>query len=285
LGRPALAARVAILMTCFNRKEKTLKSLRSLFHQDNKVARSIQVILVDDGSTDRTSDEVVEQFPAVQILMGDGSLYWNGGMRLAFGEAMHGEFDYFLWLNDDTTLFPNALDVMLQTASELELEGKPGIVVGSTCHPDSGRRTYGGFRRVRNWCSQHYVPVEPLSDAIQACDTMNGNCTLIPKSVAVKVGNLDGAFRHRFSDMDYSLRARARGFGTYLVPGFIGACTPNLQQGTWRDTEIPFSRRWRDLMSPKGIPINEWFTFTRRHYGFLWPLYFCSPYIKTVLSW
>jgi hypothetical protein len=37
------------------------------------------------------------------VLGGDGSLFWNGGMRLAYADAMRSDFDYYLWLNGDTS--------------------------------------------------------------------------------------------------------------------------------------------------------------------------------------
>jgi len=126
--------------------------------------------------------------------------------------------------------------------------------------------------------------VEPLASAPAICETMNGNCTLIPKRVAEVVGNLDPAFQHSFGDMDYGFRARACGFGVYVAPGFTGVCSDNSQQGTWRDRNAGFRKRWRHLNSPKGSPFSEWSLFCHRHLGVLWPLYTVSPYLKTLAT-
>ena len=45
----------------------------------------------------------LERHPDVRLLRGNGQLYWNGGMRRAFGEAMAADYDYYLWMNDDTS--------------------------------------------------------------------------------------------------------------------------------------------------------------------------------------
>jgi GT2 family glycosyltransferase len=84
--------RLAVLMTCFNRKEMTLEALRSLFSQKQVEDLNVTVYLVDDGSRDGTSQAVAERFPRVSILQGDGSLFWNGGMRKAFAEALTANF-------------------------------------------------------------------------------------------------------------------------------------------------------------------------------------------------
>jgi len=41
---------------------------------------NIQVIIVDDGSSDRTAEEVAENYPEVTILEGDGNLWWTGAI-------------------------------------------------------------------------------------------------------------------------------------------------------------------------------------------------------------
>ena len=70
---------------------------------------SIEVFLVDDCSTDGTSTALQIQYPSIKIIQGDGNLYWNRGMHLAWKTAAASkEFDYFLWLNDDTLLEKNA---------------------------------------------------------------------------------------------------------------------------------------------------------------------------------
>jgi GT2 family glycosyltransferase len=121
----------------------------------------------------------------------------------------------------------------------------------------------------------HLEPIE--------CDTMNGNFTLIPASVAGRMGNLDRAFRHQLGDYDYGLRARKAGIPIVIAPGYFGHCSDNPVNGTWRDQSQPLAKRWRHLLSPKGAPLHEWLLYTRRHFGWRWPLYAFSPYIKTLL--
>ena len=40
-------------------------------------------------------------------------------MRVAFAEAMRSGFDYYLWLNDDTGLYPKALYTLLEASEKL----------------------------------------------------------------------------------------------------------------------------------------------------------------------
>jgi GT2 family glycosyltransferase len=275
---------IAVLITCHNRKVQTIACLDRLFTQILPQNNTLSVYLVDDGCTDGTAAAVASAYPAVHILRGDGSLFWNGGMRVAFAEAMRSDFDYYLWLNDDTHLYPTAVDTLLGASAVLEQDGKNVILVGSTCDPVSGSWTYGGMRRQRSWRGIVFLPVQPQPDALQACDTMNGNCVLIPRTIAKEVGNLDAAFRHGMGDLDYGFRARAKGFKIYTAAGYAGACERNALRGTCWDRTASLSIRWRNLVSAKALPPKEWLVFTRRHYGPLWPAYAVSPYLKTILG-
>lgn len=168
-------------MTCFNRRETTLKSIGALYEQVLPEGMDFDVYLVDDGCTDGTGEAVREQFPKVRVLQGDGNLYWCGGMRMAWAEAMESDYDYYLWLNDDTMLLSGALQTLLATARDVRLrEGYDGIIVGSCRDPITRRHTYGG-RLKRNRCCR--LPDKPLppSDRITPCDTMNGNLVLVPR--------------------------------------------------------------------------------------------------------
>jgi GT2 family glycosyltransferase len=100
--------KIAVLMTCHNRREDA--RLSCCAHASALPAGlAFDVFLVDDGSTDGTSAGVAAEYPDVHLIGGDGSLFWNGGMRRAFDAALRGTFDAYLWLNDDTMLYPDAL--------------------------------------------------------------------------------------------------------------------------------------------------------------------------------
>jgi GT2 family glycosyltransferase len=275
---------IAVLITCYNRKAQTMMCLDRLFSQLLHQSNTLSVYLVDDGCTDGTAETVASSYPAVHILRGSGSLFWNGGMRVAFAEAMRSDFDYYLWLNDDTHLYPKALGTLLAASERLQRGDRCAILVGSTCDPVRASWTYGGIRQQRSWRGVAFLPVQPQPDALQACDTMNGNCILIPRAIAKQVGNLDAAFRHGMGDLDYGFRARAKGLEIFTAAGYAGTCELNAARGTCWDRTASLSVRWHNLVSAKVLPPKEWLVFTRRHFGLLWPVYAVSPYLKTILG-
>ena len=66
---------IYIIIPVHNRKALTLACLENL--KTNGDLQKYQVIVVDDGSSDRTATEVKENYPEVIVLQGDGNrLFW-----------------------------------------------------------------------------------------------------------------------------------------------------------------------------------------------------------------
>lgn len=275
---------IAVLMACHNRREKTLACLAALMANQLPVSESLHVILADDGSTDGTSEAVRTQFPRTEIIVGDGSWYWNGGMHKAFERALQGEYEAYLWLNDDTMLYPDSIARLAGTARDVKTRhGADCIIVGSTQDADTRQLTYGGVVRAAFWRPLTFKMIEPGEQPI-ACESMWGNCVLIPAAIARSIGNLEPRFKHSMGDVDYGLRARRAGFGIYVMPGFAGSCSMNSPGGSFEDPGVPLFQRLKKIAHPKGMPIDAWRILTRRHAGPLWFLYWLWPYFKVIAT-
>ncbi|GHV02305.1 acetylglucosaminyltransferase [Bacteroidia bacterium] len=246
---------VAVLMTVHNRREKTLCSLRALYGcalPDNCV---VNVYLTDDGSTDGTAEAVAKAFPMVRILHGDGNLYWNRGMINSWREASSArDYDFYLWLNDDTYLRSTSLEVMLGASALLD---DRAIVVGTTLSSDRHRVTYGG------WVDRKLIVPD---GTLQRCTSFNGNIVLVPGAVFDVVGMLDGRFHHNLGDIDYGLRAGDRGIASYVAPVICGYC----DRGPQRPPRKTLRARLADLYSPlASAHPRHFFLFELRHHGLL----------------
>jgi len=258
---------IAILLTVHNRKQKTISCLQNIYSQVIAAGYSMRVFMTNDGCTDGTPDAVRELFPYVTIIDGDGNLFWNRGMWTAWSCASSKrEYDYYLWLNDDTHILENCLSTIIMASKDKD---DKAIIVGPTV--DSATRkviTYGG--RVGKGL------VIPNGEMAQV-ERFNGNIVLVPNFVFQKLGNLDYYFTHSKGDIDYGKRATKAGIEIWQVGKPLGICDVHPHIDRWCDPEIPFKKRWKLLNMPNGMPPNETFHLEKRHDGLLIAfIHYCS---------
>jgi GT2 family glycosyltransferase len=244
---------------------------------------NIHLYVVDAGSTDGTLDAVRRLLPRAHLIDAGSDVFWNRGMRMAQHAATETGHDFYLWLNDDTVLHPDALARLIETHDSHASMETPTIIVGTTADRESGAPTYGGLVHAGGMNPVSYRMLPP-GESAQPCETMNGNCVLIPHAAYLRVGHLDPRFSHSAGDVDYGLRARRQGCAIWIAAGIIGTCSRNAVDRTWRDTALPRRVRWQKVCGPKGLPPAEWLHFTRRHAGLMWPLVWISPYLRIALG-
>jgi GT2 family glycosyltransferase len=270
--------KVAALITCFNRRDTTQRCLGLLRNQSIGDDVTIDVFLVDDGSTDGTAQAVAESFPDVRILQGGGTLFWTGGMLLAEESALATEPTHLLWLNDDVCLTPTAVAGLLRAS---ESAAEDAIAVGAVCSPEGGGFTYGGYTAPDSAWPLRLEPLIPCGSE-QEVDTANGNVVLIPIAARQRIGPLDERLRHNMADMDYLFRARQCGVAVVSTAGYVGTCERNVAKQKWSLPSTPFRERLRGVVSVKALPPRQWSRFARSHGGRRWPLTFVSPYLRAV---
>jgi GT2 family glycosyltransferase len=248
----------AVLLTCHNRKDKTLACLTALYQCIVPENYTFEVFLVDDGSTDGTSEAIKQQFPLVNLIQGDGNLYWNRGMHLAWETASKAkDFDYYLWLNDDTFLTKEAFHTLFSQTFD------NAIICGTTQSILTQEITYGGFRRNPD---RLIVP----NGSFQDSDYCNGNCVLIPRAVFQILGNLDPVFHHAVGDFDYSLRGKKIGINILIAPSSIGFCESHSELPKWLLSSVSLRGRLKSLYSASsGCYPPQFFIFDKRHKGIL----------------
>lgn len=264
--------RIAVLLTCYNRREKTLNCLSNLYGQILLDGYDLDIYLVDDGSSDGTEEAVKKQFSKVNIIQGTGDLFWGGGMLLAWQTAVNNyEYDFYLWINDDTFLYSDALNIMI---SDSEQKQHQAIICGTTVSAQNGKLTYGG-RIIGN--SRLLQPDKKL----KKCHIINGNFVLVPRYVYQKVGFLDPIYRHGIGDHDYSLRAIKNNIKVFIASKIIGECERNSAIPQWLSADVGLRKRIKHLYSPLGLNIRYFFIYEVRHFSIFQALkHFISAHIK-----
>lgn len=251
--------KVAVLLTVFNRKETTLRCLRSFFLLLGEMKEyTFDVFMTNDGCTDGTPEAVKNEFPSVYIINGDGNLYWSGGMRKAWVAASKNDvYDYYLWLNDDVRLFAHSIKEIFEISKVLN---DRGLICGAFVN-EQGGFTYGGY-------SKDLKPVQP-NGTIQDVVYTNGNLLLIPQVIYNCLGYIPKYFIHDGGDNDYGLRAIENGFHVVTTYTYIGICpeNPKKKYGKTRKMGTTIFKRLQYLYSPHGFNPNIAFRYYWTHFG------------------
>lgn len=257
--------RIALLLTVFNRRKMTLACLRNCLEEiDTFKAEgkySFSFYMTDDGSTDGLAEAVSREFPEVHIIKGDGTLFWNRGMIAAWNEAAKEDYDFYMWLNNDTMISPGAFPTLLENSFYLRHKA---IVVGSAAD-SAGKLSYGGrTRKGRIIVPDKEIPIP--------CDIFNGNLVLVPQSVYRILGTMDPRYSHSFGDYDYGIRALKANITAVVAPGVLAVCDRNPGIPKWRDASYPLRERYRAISSPKGRPFDEQFRYDARRSNVLFAI-------------
>ena len=262
------------LMTCYNRKEKTVRALKNLIQGNPEIDFSF--IVADDGSTDGTY-EALQELSQVTILRGNGSLFYSGGMRIAIEEAKKNgqEYDDCLLFNDDVDFLPLAIEKLCQKDDSC-------IWIGPTSD-ERGALSYGGVVKTSKWRPKTEIVMAATAEG-RECDTFNANCVLIPWKIFQQLDNIDPVYTHSMGDFDYGFSAKRKGFLVRVSNEFVGECPDNPVSVSWRNTELSMKERLRRKESPKGLPGKEWFHYLNKNYNLLTAIaYSIIPYLRILL--
>lgn len=248
----------------------------------NKDMLKFSVYLTDDGSTDGTAELIREHFPAVRILDGDGHLFWAGGMRNSWSEALKHNYDGYLLLNDDTVLLQNVFSQILETEKySLEFYLTKGIYIGSTNSSDRKHVTYGG-RLIKNKfliTSEMIIP----DGKPYLCDLGNANIMYVSSEVIDKISILHNGYTHGKADYDYTLLAKKNGIPVLTMPEICGICD-NDHKPLYNDfTNSSIKNRIKILFSPTGIGFKDQLIYTKRNFPYRYPFVVVAGILKVLL--
>ena len=255
--------RLAVLVASYNRAAVTLRglsSLRNAIEHDGRVAA--KYFLLDDKSPDDTADRVRATFPDTEVLEGTGRLFWARGMARAYQAARAaGAHDAYLLFNDDVIVIEDAFADFVTAFLEANRNGD-AIVSGALVSPATGLATFGGVRVRRGLRPRNFEQLA-ADGTLQTCETVQGNCLLVPAPMMHRLGGLDRRYHHAYADLDLGFAARRSGARLYLSPAIVGLCE---RDAPWkRDLRpLPLAQRLRTLMAAPE-PISDFVLFVLRH--------------------
>ena len=263
---------IVFLLTCYNRKELTIRCLEALHAQmDKHPEHHCQIIICDDNSTDGTVTAVRSAFPDTEIICTAGNNFWCKGMYIAMKKAYARKYQLYFMINDDVLFFDNMLDTMLDSYKRA---GEICGIVGTTISQIDGKATYGG--RIGEFDLSIILP----QNTLQKCGVANWNCFLIPHQVIEQVGLIDKKYAHSFGDFDYSMAMARKNIPLYVANDYIGYCERNGKEGTFRDVSLSRLERLKKMHGKKGIAFFSQLRYYLKNFGVMYGWRAVFSYIK-----
>lgn len=273
--------KLLVLMTTHNRESQVVLSLESLAVATSKARVGATVFLANSGDKALSLEHLVGRIDVRQIRTG-ASTYWAQGMRLAWELSLEegGTFDHVLWLNDDVTLDPEAIETLLGLITGREREV---IAVGS-CRSNDGAVSYGGLRRTSHLLPLHFESMGEISEVSEA-DTINGNVVLSSFWAHSQLGGFPKGYTHLRADIDFGLTAKKSGYLNLVTERPIAFCDRSSTYKSYKSLKgMSFADKLSEINRPKFGPIREHVRLSIKHGGWLGPIYAVAPTIRALLA-
>ena len=204
---------ISVIVITRNGEDHIRGCLESLAAQ---TAAPLEVLVVDNASTDGTAGIVRRDFPRTRLLSLKKNIYFPGAVNLGLAEA-RGRF--LMVLNDDTELDP---DCLLRLSLKMAAEPRAGAV--APMMKFFGLRGFinglGNHVRAAGWGSDNFIgcvdagQFAGLAEVPSACF----GAVLLRREAVREAGGLDTGYVAYYEDVDWSFRARLLGWTVVPEP-------------------------------------------------------------------
>lgn len=223
---------IHVVVPVHNRVQLTLNCIKSLKKQN--INKPLNIIIVNDGSTDNTEKYVKGYYPEITILNGNGNLFWGGAVNLGINYVLNikKQQDWLLLVNNDVELKFDAITKLI----EQSINHKRKTIVGAlSINYDDKKTIIKSGTIVENWflnITRHIYNNMSLDQITNPesikVDFITARCLLHPIEIFEVAGNYDSYnFRHYGADDEFSVRIKKFGYYSFLCPSSIVYLKPN----------------------------------------------------------
>jgi GT2 family glycosyltransferase len=216
-------ARISAIVVAHNNRRDIGACLRSLATSHEPIG---EVTVIDQRSSDGTSDLIRREFPAVRVLgFSDNPGFGEGNNRGA--RVSHG--DYLLLLNPDAQIDPGCVSAL---AATLDADARAGIAVPKvrlTMEPGVLNSAGLSINRAGHAWDRGYLERDRGQfDRREAVIAGSGCALLIRASVFAAIGGFDPGYFLYYEDLDLCWRAWNHGWAVVYEPNAVAWHAPRL---------------------------------------------------------
>lgn len=208
--------KVTVIVLCFNGVNLTVGCLESLYKQDYP---NMEVVIVDNCSTDGTIPTVTAKFPQVKIVQNNENLGYAMGNNKGMEYALDAKAEAVFLVNNDTRLNENCLSILIKA-----LVANPKIgVIGPKVYTWDCNKSISSAGGIVDWRMANAMNVGMGEEDIgqfseRDVDFVNGCGLLVTRDAILRVGGLDAKFFMYWEETDWCLRIKEAGFEVYFEP-------------------------------------------------------------------
>ncbi len=214
---------VAIVSPVYNNKEDTKEFLESL---KQVTYPNLEIVIIDDGSTDGLGEMLDTEYPYVAVVKGDGEWWSARSYHMGTQKAMEMGAKYALWIDNDTVVDPEFISAMVETAERNPKSLVTGKVY-SYYEPDKiveagGNMCWwkGGYRARGCYHTREGLGELDIGQYDEECDVPCGTTgVLLNTSFYADIGEIDWKhFPNLRWDIDFTYRAHKKGYRIIYQP-------------------------------------------------------------------
>ena len=204
--------KTGIVICNYNKKEYVMKCIESL---EKQTCKDFEIFVVDNASTDGSTEAMTEVFgEAVHLLRLPENLGGTGGFNAGLRQALKGDFDYFLLLDNDVVLKEDCLSELERLMGSHREVGILGCKILLMDQPD----TIQEFGPILDPENVNFIlryrgekDTLPLPE-ILPCDYVPACAMLVRREVVDKIGLMPEDNFIYYDDIEWCVRCREAGW-------------------------------------------------------------------------
>ena len=176
-----------------------------------------EILVVDNGSTDKSVEYLEKNFPNIKIVKSDTNLGFGKGNNL--GVSKYPEYDAYVFLNNDVSVQSNWLNELVKVAQSDKSIGAVGPKILYSKQKDGKDIINSAGMRV----DPHFMAYDRYEGEIdgkefnttEQVDCLTGGVLLVKKEVFEKIKGFNPKMFLYYEDVDLCLRIKDAGYKLY----------------------------------------------------------------------